>query len=269
MVLDEIVWAKRDEISLAKKIVPLDLLKKRLDGAPRPRDLRVALQGRPLAIIAEIKRRSPSAGWIRQDLNPVEVAASYERAGAAAISVLTEKRFFGGHPSFLEAVRKRVSIPVLRKDFILDPYQVYESRVLGADAVLLVAALLEGGRLAEMVDLAGTLGLCPLVEVHDREELDRALAAGAEAIGINNRDLRTLTTDLGTTLQLAPLVRRDLTLVSESGIRNREDLERLLDAGVRAFLVGETLMRAQDPGVKLRELLAKENHPQPRGERWR
>ncbi len=261
MVLEEIVRAKWNEISLAKKRVPLDLLKRRMEGIPQPIDLRAALQSRPLAIIAEIKRRSPSAGWIRQDVNPVDVAASYQRAGAAAISVLTEEKFFGGHPSFLEAVRQRVSIPVLRKDFILEPYQLYESRVLGADAVLLIAALLEGGRLAQMVSLARTLGLCPLVEVHEGEELNRALRAGAEVIGINNRDLRTLTTDLEVTLHLAPLVGSQVTLVSESGICHREDLRRLLDVGVRAFLVGEALMRAKDPGAKLKELLGQENSP--------
>lgn len=207
-----------------------------------------------ISVIAEIKKASPSRGLIRQDFDPETIARSYEKAGAAAISVLTDQTFFGGSLQDLTMVRRAVSIPVLRKDFIVDRYQLLESRVAGADAVLLIAAVL-GQELAEFLEMSRSLGLEVLVETHTEEEVLLALASGAPIIGINNRDLKTFEVNLRTTLDLAPLVPTDRVLVSESGIRDKQDLIRLAGAGVRAVLVGETLMRAEDPGQKLKELV--------------
>lgn len=260
-MLREMVRYKLRELREAKGEVPLESLRRSLADVTPTRDLLSALQDRKPAIIAEIKRRSPSAGWIRPQADPGRIAELYQEAGAAAISVLTEQRYFGGHPTFLRLVRTRVSIPVLRKDFIVDPYQIYESRALGADGVLLIASLLKGKRLDIMVDLAHSLGLCALVEVHTEEQLQMALEAGARLVGINNRDLRTLRTELTTTMELAPLVPKGVTLVSESGISCRKHVKLLMDAGVGAFLVGEALMRAPDPAEKLQELLGKEKNP--------
>lgn len=259
MIIERIVKRKLEEVAQASKKVPTESLKKKIEQLPPTRDFRRALTDRTPAIVAEIKRKSPKSGWIRHNGDPVKIASWYERAGAAAISVLTEERFFGGHPHYLSDVKKTVSVPLLRKDFILDPYQVYESRVLGADGILLIAPLLRGEKLKEMMHLSMGLGLCPLVEVHDREDLSRALDEGAELIGINNRDFKTLSTDLKVTLELAPLVPPGVTIVSESGISTRGDIELLMSAGVRAFLIGEALMRAPEPHKKLRELLGEDH----------
>ncbi len=255
MILDRIVASKRREVASLREMRPLSLLEEALHDLPPPRDFRGAISRGPCSIIAEVKRRSPSRGRIREGFDPLAIAALYQENGAAAISVLTDEEFFEGKGEYLAGIREIVDLPLLRKDFVIDPYQVYETRVLGGDAVLLIASLLEEGLLRGYIGLAAELGLSALVEIHTQEELGIALAAGAEIIGINNRDLRTFTTDLGTTLELAPLVPGDKVTVSESGINIREDIERLMGAGVRSFLVGEALMRAEDIGEKLRELL--------------
>lgn len=196
-----------------------------------PCDFGTAIGGRPCSIIAEVKRSSPSKGRIRQDFDPFEIADLCEKNGAAAISVLTDEEFFEGTRTYLSGIKKVVDLPLLRKDFIIDPCQVYETRILGGDALLLIAGLLEQGQLTELILLAEELGLSALVEVHTREERDKALAAGARIIGINSRDLRTFSTTLGVTLELAPSIPRDRTVISESGIKTREDIETLQGGG--------------------------------------
>jgi indole-3-glycerol phosphate synthase len=254
VILDRIVEVKKREVALAKARTPLAVLERSLSGAPPVRDFREALRRNPCAIIAEIKRASPSKGRLCEDFRPREIAAVYENGGAAAISVLTDETFFEGAGAHLEEVRREAGLPVLRKDFVIDEYQVVEARLLGADAVLLIARILEEERLREYAALAASLGMSALVEVHSGGELDLALRAGAVLVGINNRDLDTFRTDLATTLELAPRVPAGMTVVGESGIQTRDDIERLLDAGVHAFLVGETLMKASDPAAKLKEL---------------
>ncbi|MFB0505568.1 MAG: indole-3-glycerol phosphate synthase TrpC, partial [Thermodesulfobacteriota bacterium] len=212
----------------------------------------------PCSIIAEVKRHSPSKGRIRQDFDPLQIAILYQENGAAAVSVLTDKEFFEGDRTYLSGIRKVVDLPLLRKDFIIDPYQIYETRILGGDALLLIARLLAKEQLREYIRLAESVGLSPLVEVHTREELDKALASGAQIIGINNRNLETFSTDLRITRDLAPCIPGDRLVVSESGINTREDIETLTKAGIHSFLVGEALMRAADIGGKLRELLNRE-----------
>jgi indole-3-glycerol phosphate synthase len=208
-----------------------------------------------MSLIAEVKRRSPSKGLLAEAVDPVAQAGLYADGGASAISVLADSTYFGGSLEDLRRVRDAVSIPVLCKDFILTPYQVYEARAAGADLMLLIVAALEDAELVELSDLAVSLGMTPLVEVHDQHDLARAVAAGASLIGINNRDLSDFSVDLLTTEYLAPLVPDDATLVSESGIATREDVERVARAGARAVLVGETLMRSTDPAATIRELL--------------
>jgi len=205
-------------------------------------------------VIAEIKRRSPSRGEIRSDFDPVACALAYADAGAAAISVLTDERYFGGRLEYLEAVRRVVPLPLLRKDFIIDPYQLDEARAGGADAVLLIAAALTSAELCALRERAAGLGLDALVEVHDSGQLQAALAAGADLIGINNRDLRTFEVDLGVTERLAAAIPEGVVAVAESGIFSAGDVERLEAAGARAFLVGEALMREEDIGIALRRL---------------
>jgi indole-3-glycerol phosphate synthase len=214
------------------------------------RDFRKAIRTGKYAVIAEVKRRSPSRGLLRADFDPVRIAREYENHGAAAISVLTDTTFFGGSNADLSVVGSAVSLPVLRKEFIIDPYQIHETRAIGADALLLIAAILTEGQLREYRDLAASLGLAALVEVHDTTELEKALGADAEIIGINNRDLQT-------TLALASFIPANRIVVSESGIRNRQDIEILTKAGIRAFLIGETLIAAPEIGPKLLELLGK------------
>ena len=250
-ILDQIVAEKRKEVAERKTRLTLHELERSLPVMPA-RDFRSALGGR-CALIAEVKRRSPSKGTLRKDFDPVLIAEAYERYGAAAISVLTDGPFFGGSNADLFQVRKCVRLPVLRKDFVIDPYQVVETRAIGADAVLLIAAIL-GNRLRSYVELARSLGLHALVEVHEREELDLALAAGAEIVGINHRDLRTFEIDLTKSVTLAPLIPAGISVVAESGIRSKEDILLLMKAGIHAFLVGESLMRADDVGSTIREL---------------
>ncbi len=255
MILDDIVEVKRREVADAKRATSLAALEVAIGGMPPTHDFRRALADRDVAIIAEVKRRSPSRGVIRADFNPVSIAGEYEKNGAAAVSVLTDASFFGGSNRDLTAVKKAISLPVLRKEFIIDPWQIHETRAIGADALLLIAAILGENELRQYRDLAASLGLASLVEVHDRPELETALAAGAEIIGINNRDLRTFVTDIETSRVLAPLVPANRIVVAESGIRSRQEIETLLRAGVRAFLIGETLVAAQDIGAALRGLL--------------
>jgi indole-3-glycerol phosphate synthase len=256
-ILEQIVAGKRREVALRRARLPLTELQRRLDAAPPVRDFRAALERGPgLGIIAEVKKASPSAGVLRADFDPVALACAYEEGGANAISVLTDEPHFQGRLEYLTAVRSAVRPPVLRKDFILDPYQVVEARAAGADAVLLIAEVLEKAELRALVAAIEVLGMQALVELYDRANLPRVLASGAALIGINNRDLRTFQTRLEHTLELAAAVPADRCLVSESGIRTRADLERLQAAGVKAVLLGETLMRASDPAAALRELRA-------------
>lgn len=209
-----------------------------------------------LRVIAEIKKASPSKGILREDFEPVAIAKTYEACGAAAISVLTDNRFFQGSIDYLRAVRSVSTLPILMKDFIIDPYQLYQARACGADAVLLIAAILDRNRLSALIEMSGSLGLAALVEIHSAEELATALAANADIIGINNRDLKTFQVTVETTRRLAPLISPGKLIVSESGIDSREMMRALAeDAGVHAFLVGEALMRSPDIGAALRSLL--------------
>jgi indole-3-glycerol phosphate synthase len=254
-ILEQIVATKRQEIERRSKETPERELEARLAGAPPVRDFRAALEKGPgLGIIAEVKKASPSAGVLRADFDPVAIARVYEANGASAISVLTDEPYFEGHLSYLAAIRATVAVPVLRKDFILDRYQVVEARVAGADAVLLIAEILGTQDLPALLRHIQDLGMQALVEIYERDNLQRVLDAGARIVGVNNRNLRTFVTSLDHTLDLAPDIPADCCLVSESGIRARADLLRLVQAGVKAVLIGETLMRAADIGRKLREL---------------
>jgi indole-3-glycerol phosphate synthase len=256
MILDEIVEAKREEIAEHRRQRTLAALAdSALYRAPR-RGFSAALARPGRAIIAEVKKASPSRGVIRADFDPVAIARGYQSGGARAISVLTDAPFFQGSLAYLEAIRHVVDVPLLRKDFLVDPYQVHEARAFGADAVLLICGILGDGALRELRALAESLGLDALVEVHSAAELERAVAAGASLIGINNRDLRTFVTRLEVAETLAPLAPARATVVAESGFKTVADLERLESAGVRAFLVGETLMAAPDPESALRGLLS-------------
>jgi len=255
VILDRIVEEKNRELALAKVRTPLDVLEQSLAGAPPVRDFEGRLRAAPCAIIAEVKRASPSRGRLTEDFRPRDIAATYQAGGAAAVSVLTDEHFFEGAGAHLSEARCAVDLPVLRKDFVIDEYQIVEGRLLGADAVLLIARILDVQRMRRFISLAASLGMAALVEVHSAGELERAMCAGASLVGINNRDLGTFRTDLATTLELAPRVPAGVTVVSESGIRARRDIERLLGAGVHAFLIGESLMTAADPAAKLRELM--------------
>lgn len=256
-ILKKIVAVKREEVAGRKKTRPLSELEAAIRTMPPPRDFRQALLDKDCAVIAEVKRLSPSRGLLREDFDPVRIATMYEHNGAAAVSILTDETFFGGNDVILSAVRGAVSLPVLRKEFIIDPYQIHETRAIGGDALLLIAAILTEGQLREFLALATSLGLAVLVEVHDREEMETALRAGNGIVGINNRDLKTFQTDIRTTLELAPLIPTDRIAVSESGIRMREDIEVLMQAGIRAFLIGETLMTSPDAGATLRGFLGR------------
>lgn len=244
-ILSRIVVTKRSEIELLRPQAAE--LRARAADAPPTRGLAAALRHpERVRLLAEIKRRSPSAGPIRPGSSPEESARDYQAGGAAALSVLTDREYFDGSLAALEAVRTAVDLTLLRKDFTLDPLQIFEARAAGADAILLIVRILSDTELAELLGLAADLGMDSLVEVHDAEELDRALAAGATLVGINNRDLRTFTTDLDLTLRLLDRVPPEVTLVGESGIRTAEDVRRLGAAGVDAVLVGESLMRQPD-----------------------
>ena len=253
MILDQIVKVKKKEVEESKTVYPLSALREGIKNMAPARNFKKALLDQECAIIAEVKRKSPSRGTIRKDFDPLEIAEEYEKNGAAAVSVLTDEPFFGGKKEFLTKIKGKIFLPVLRKDFIIDPYQVYETKRLGADAVLFIARLLKK-ELPSYVRLAAALDLFPLVEVHSEEDLDLALAAGAELIGINNRDLGTFATGLETSLKLAPLVPKSRVVIAESGIRSRREVEILMQTGIHAFLVGETLMKADNISEKLKEL---------------
>jgi len=256
-ILEKIVAAKQVEARRLATRESLERLRAKAAKSSPRRDFRGAITTGAVAVIAEVKRKSPSKGILSRNFDPVGLARLYEREGAAAVSVLTDRQFFGGAKEYLARARKAVSLPLLRKDFIIDPCQVWESRLLGADAVLLIAGLLGTEQLAGLLREAGEAGLEALVEVHGEEDLTKALAAGAGLLGINNRDLRTFVTDLSVSERLFPRIPPGRAVVSESGIRTRADVERLTRAGIQAFLVGEALVSREDPGEKLRELLGK------------
>jgi len=259
-ILKKILARKVEEIRDRSARVALAELSSRAHDAPPTRAFAAALEGKiedglP-GVIAEIKKASPSKGVMRPDFDPAAIARSYAANGAACLSVLTDADFFQGSEAFLAAARGACELPVLRKDFTIDPYQVYEARAIGADCILLIVAAVGDAALVELALLAAELGLDVLVEVHDEEELERALAIPAPLIGVNNRDLRTFETTIETTLRLAPSIPYDRLLVTESGIRTPDDVARLRAEGIEAFLVGETFMRAPDPGAELARLFA-------------
>jgi len=254
-ILDEILEHKRKEVAEARRAVPLDRLMQ-MPGYARPtRSLRAALSAPKPVVIAEVKKASPSKGVIRADFDPVKIAGSYVRNGAGALSVLTDDRFFQGSLRHLAEIRERTTVPVLRKDFIIDAYQVHEARAHGADAILLIAAAMNPEALGALHREAHGVGLDVLVEVHSADEIDALREVGVAIFGVNNRDLRTFETSLDVTVRLASRIPKGALLVSESGIRNGSDVAMLMSHGVDAVLVGESLMRAPDPGVALAELL--------------
>lgn len=255
MILDAILEHKREEVAARKRAAPLAEVRRQAEAMPPPRDFASALAGPRLRLIAEVKRASPSKGPLRPDLDPAALASTYAAAGASALSVLTDQRFFQGSEADLQRARAASGLPTLRKDFTVDPYQVYEARALGADAVLLIAAALDQALLADLNALARALGLAALVEVHDEREVELALAAGATLVGVNNRDLRTFHTDLATTGRLRRLVPEGIPLVSESGIHRRADVEQVRQWGANAILVGEALVVSADPAAAIAELM--------------
>jgi indole-3-glycerol phosphate synthase len=258
-ILQKILSVKAQEVAAKKQRQDEASLSAEIAGLPAARGFaeRIRqLSARGPAVIAEIKKASPSAGVIRNDFQPADIAASYEAAGAACLSVLTDQRFFQGADEYLALARNACSLPVLRKEFIIDPWQLYESRVLGADCVLLIVAALEKGRLQALDGLARALGMDVLVEVHDERELEAALDTGASLVGVNNRDLNTFSTDLSTSERLKPLIPEQRTMITESGIHSRDDVGRMMDAGITAFLVGEAFMRAENPGHALKSLFS-------------
>ncbi len=258
-ILKSIIERKREEVAAAKASSSLSEIKARAAQCGGVRGfterLRAARENGP-AVIAEIKKASPSAGVIREDFRPAAIARSYAAAGAACLSVLTDRDFFQGDAAYLEAARQACSLPVLRKDFIIDPWQVYESRAIGADCILLIVAVLGQSQLEDLLGLAGASGMDVLVEVHDEREMERAMALEPALIGVNNRNLNTFTTSLETTERLRAMLSGEHLLVSESGIGTRDDVKRLRACGVDAFLVGEAFMRAADPGAALRRLFS-------------
>jgi indole-3-glycerol phosphate synthase len=259
-ILKRILAVKRDEVAAAQAALPLAEVRAMAERQPAARDFLGALRdrivaGRP-AVIAEIKKASPSRGVLRADFRPAEVAASYQRHGAACLSVLTDHAFFQGAPAYLQAARAACSLPALRKDFLVDAYQVHESRAMGADAILLIAAALDLPAMRDFEAIAGSLGMAVLVEVHNRQELDLALQLATPLLGINNRNLRSFDVSLQTTLELLPYIPAARIVVTESGILTTGDVQLMRDNGVNAFLVGEACMRAVEPGEALAELFS-------------
>ena len=265
-MLDEILYYKKEEVRDRKSLSPLKELKARLREQASPRGFQDALtRPSPVHLIAEVKKASPSKGIIRADFDPIAIARIYQEGGACTLSVLTDERFFQGHLSLLGRIKEAVRLPVLQKDFILSDYQIYEARVFDADAVLLIAAVLDRLQMADYYALAKDLGMDVLCEVHTEKELERVVDL-AEVIGINNRDLTTFQTNLETTFRIAAEVPDGKIVVSESGIHSRREVLRLQEAGVDAMLVGESLLRAADIGAKLRELLGGQVDPDREGE---
>lgn len=260
-VLDRILARKVEEVAARQAALPLPAMQRRAAAAAPPRDMLAALQKDTVALIAEVKRASPSKGLLTADFAPLQIATAYAQNGAAAISVLTDEDFFMGSLRYLEVVRGAVAVPVLRKDFIIDPYQVYESRAAGADALLLIAAALTDGQLAALAALTAELGMTALVEVHSESEMARALRLPARLIGINNRDLRTFEVDLETTARLARLAGDEAVLVAESGIRSAADVARMGRLGAHAVLVGESLVKAADMAGLVRQFSSQRRVP--------
>ncbi len=255
-ILERILEVKRAEVATAKERSPLSSLESRVRAAAAPRDFVGALRARRPAVIAEVKKASPSRGVLRENFDPAAIAASYERAGAACLSVLTDREFFQGASSHLTQAKRACALPVLRKDFVVDPYQVYESRALDADCILLIAACLKEEEMLELERVAKRLGMAVLVEVHDADELQTGLALETPLIGVNNRNLRTFETRLETTLDLLPLIPQGRVPITESGILAPADVTRMRAAGVERFLVGEAFMRDPDPGTALKRLFS-------------
>jgi indole-3-glycerol phosphate synthase len=259
-ILDKIVAVKREEVAAALKQKPLAVVRADAESRVLTRDFEGALRAKiaagQAAVIAEIKKASPSKGVLRAEFIPADIAQSYAEFGAACLSVLTDKQFFQGSVDYLKQARASCDLPVLRKDFMVDAYQVYEARAMGADAILLIAACLDDAQMADLEAIARSLDMAVLVEVHDREELTRALKLKTRLVGINNRNLRTFDVTLQTTLDMLPDVPADRLLVTESGILRAEDVKRMRDANVHAFLVGEAFMRAAEPGEALAQLFA-------------
>lgn len=257
-ILYQIVAVKHEEVAAARKKMPLEAMRTDAESRVLTRDFEGAMRrqiaaGRP-AVIAEVKKASPSKGVLRPDFIAADIAQSYAEHGAACLSVLTDRQFFQGQPDYLKQARASCDLPVLRKDFLVDPYQVYEARAMGADCILLIAACLDDAQMADFEAIARGLGMAVLVEVHDGAELDRALRLKTPLVGINNRNLRTFEVSLETTLDLMPRLPADRLLVTESGILSAADVRRMREAGVHAFLVGEAFMRAPDPGEALADL---------------
>ncbi len=257
-ILQKIVAVKHEEVAAARKKTPLEALRADAESRVLTRDFEGAMRrkiaaGSP-AVIAEVKKASPSKGVLRPDFIAADIAQSYAEHGAACLSVLTDRQFFQGQPDYLKQARASCDLPVLRKDFLVDPYQVYEARAMGADCILLIAACLDDAQMADFEAIARNLGMAVLVEVHDGAELDRALRLKTPLVGINNRNLRTFEVSLDTTLDLMPRLPTDRLLVTESGILSAADVRKMRDAGVHAFLVGEAFMRAPEPGEALAEL---------------
>jgi indole-3-glycerol phosphate synthase len=263
-ILEEIIAERRRRLTIARQRMPLIMLKKTLETERVTRDFAAALSGPGIHVIAELKQASPSRGLLRNDYRPRELAQGYEAGGAAALSVLTEEDYFRGSLANLIDARNAVGLPVLRKDFIVEAYQVYESAAAGADALLLIVAALEDDVLREMIELARSLHIAALVEVHTEEELDRAAAVGARIIGVNNRNLKTLEVDIQTSFRLRARIPAECIAVSESGIKTPEDLRRLAEAGFNAALIGESLMLNEDPGRELARLLEGARSPAAR-----
>ncbi|MCL5074220.1 MAG: indole-3-glycerol phosphate synthase TrpC [Chloroflexi bacterium] len=269
MILDEIVAARHRSLKVSEQSCPLAELIRIIEARGEPlKDFAAALYGPRIRLIAEVKRASPSKGSFPPIPDVAGLVRTYAAAGTACISVLTEADYFQGSLTDLQAVRSAVDLPLLRKDFILDPYQVYETRAYGADALLLIVAILSDEELRSLLGITQDLGMTALVEVHNQEEVNRALAAGASVIGINNRDLRDFSVDLQTTLRLLPLIPSGIVVVSESGIYSRADVLRLEEAGVRAVLVGESLLTSDAPTTKIRELLDEPVNVEDKGNRW-
>lgn len=255
MILDRICENKKDELAYRKRVMPLERLHESLALDVPRRDFRLALRLPGISLIAEVKRKSPSRGVMLEQVDPAELAKSYENAGARAVSILTDAEFFNGSFEDLAAVRESISLPCLQKDFLIDEYQLYEARVRGADAILLIVRILSDQQLHDYLELARALGLSVLTETHCADEIERAIKAGAHIIGINNRDLDTLEVDINTTMELRKVVPGGYILVSESGIRTREHVLMLEDGGIDAILVGETLVTSGNPRNKIRELI--------------
>ena len=257
-ILQRILAVKRDEVIAASAVASLADVRRAAETAPAPRDFLGALQARidagQAAVIAEIKKASPSRGVLRADFQPAEIAASYQQHGAACLSVLTDRQFFQGSPTYLQTARAACRLPVLRKDFLVNAYQVHEARAMGADAILLIAAALDLAAMRDFAAIAESLGMAVLVEVHDANELEQAQQLATRLIGINNRNLRSFEVSLQTTLDLLPQVEAGRLVVTESGILTTADVGRMRRHGIHAFLVGEACMRAADPGVALAEL---------------